>query len=50
MKNITIILAAVILVTIAGAFACNSARGFSKNNEGLSGMPTNVTWESIVKK
>ena len=50
MKNITIILAAIILVTIVGVFACNSAKGFSKNNEGLAGMPTNVTWESLVKK
>ena len=50
MKKITIVLTAVILVTIVGAFACNSAKGFSNNNEGLSGMPTNVTWESLVKK
>jgi len=50
MKKITIILAAIILVVITGAFACNSAKSFSKNNEGLSGMPTNVTWESLVKK
>jgi len=50
MKNITIVLTAVILITIAGAFACNSAKGVSKNNEGLSGVPTNVTWESLAKK
>jgi preprotein translocase subunit SecG len=50
MKKLTIILAAVILVTTLGIFACNSAKGRSKNNEGLSGMPTNVTWESLVRK
>jgi hypothetical protein len=50
MKKITIILAAVIVVTAFGFFACNSAKGISKNNEGLSTMPTNVTWESLANK
>ena len=50
MKKITIILVAIVLVITVGAFACNSAKGFSTNNEGLTHLPSAATVESLLRR